>query len=167
VDADASHFGRQDEGLIDIAFVLLLLQGAMGFVSTLGVLALGLVTGAIVVLGLDVLLGLGTAGALFVMAPGIAGRRRWARRGAFVYEGLMLMGSIINLVLHLFTARAAPGLVPLLTGWLLPGLVIGLLMHPVARAAFNRRTYHVTPATVWVADHPVPAVVTASIRRTA
>jgi hypothetical protein len=150
--------------------VLLLLQGPMGLVSTLGVLALGLVTGAIVVLGLDVLLGLGTAGALFVMAAAIARRRRWARRSVLVYEGLVLAGSIINLALHLFTARAAPGLVPVLTGWLLPGLVIGLLMRPVARAAFSRRTLRMAPATVWVADHPVPALVTmphTAARRTA
>lgn len=157
MDTD-SPFERQDEGVIDIAFVLLLVQGAIGGVSTLGVLALGLVTGAIAVLGLDLLLGCVVAGALFLLAGGVAGRRRWARRGALVYESLVLVGSAINLVLHLFTARAVPGLMPLISGWLLPGVVLALLRQPVARAAFGRQWRPLAPATVWVADHPVPAV---------
>jgi hypothetical protein len=153
---------RADASGIDIAFVLLLMQGAFALVSALGVLAFVVLSGAVAVLGGSLILTAGTAVLALVLASGVARLKRWARTGVLLFEWLTMAGGGINFIVQFLQLQTLPGLVPLLTSLAIPMAVVALLMQPAVRAAFVRPPRQKKARTqraatlVWVADHPMP-----------
>ncbi|HEY8736139.1 MAG TPA: hypothetical protein VIO62_03745 [Candidatus Dormibacteraeota bacterium] len=108
--------------MLDIAEVLLVLQGSLLLVT-----ALGTVPFAVVEPGLRVAtpLTLALAVLTFVVARGIRRDRRWARRVALLLEGLVALGSAL---LWLLPVGAMRGPVPLLINLVLPAAVLAILL---------------------------------------
>lgn len=85
--------GAARGGAADVAYVLLLLQAALGVLATLGLLVL--MGGNPVYL----VAGLGGPLASMVLAGGVARRRRWALATVTVLEMLSLLAYHLNLLL--------------------------------------------------------------------
>ncbi|HLZ72121.1 MAG TPA: hypothetical protein VKV26_19620 [Dehalococcoidia bacterium] len=110
-----------DASRATLSFVLLLMQAAIGLLETLVTLAfagatpigaaVGLASAAIVTL-------------LVVIAAGVVRGWRWARIAATVFEGLLLLGAALRLLLRHGTSN---GLVWLLADVALPIALIDLL----------------------------------------
>jgi hypothetical protein len=145
----------------EITFVLLLVQAAIAMVSALGALILIVVAGgpAFAAIGL---LTVAWPVLLVLFAAGILRGRRWARRGALIYEGITLAAVFINMVLGLLPqVQIEMGLIGFLTTLCLPAAVIGLLVSPGAqpvparRSVPKRTTQTFAPvATAW---QPLPS----------
>ncbi len=139
MDASGKLVDGADRGATDIAFVLLLLQGAMGLVSALGLLAfLHSVGGAIALLP-----AFGVPLVLFGLAAGVSGYRRWARVAVIVFEGLVLLGATLRLFIG---GEIAINIVMLLTTVAIPFAVSALLLTSGARQAGGRRFSDTQPS---------------------
>lgn len=120
----------------DIAFVLLVLQSAFGFVSALGLIAFARFGAAGAGAGPAILISVGVPLAVLGLAAGVAGRHRWARIGTLIFEGLVLAGSLLRLV----AGRGSTlNLVTLLVTLVIPLTVGGLLLTHGVRGASGRR----------------------------
>jgi hypothetical protein len=115
---------RTDE-LIDLVSVLMLLQGAILLATTLESLvwALALPGGG----GLALLLTGGSAVAILVARARMRGERRRLRRAVYVVEGLIVATFAVGTVLSLVLAHAAMPVLAVLSQFVLPVTVIGLL----------------------------------------
>lgn len=119
----------------DVAIVLLVLQSAIGMLSVLGSIVIGAATGALPVLAGAIALGLFGPAAALVLAAGIGHRKRWARNGVVLFEGIVLLGELVRLLIG---RGVAVQLVPLLTACVLPVVVLRLTMSKPSRRAFSR-----------------------------
>ena len=124
-------FSQADEGQNAVLHVLLLMQGSMGLLSGAAMLLFmgGNPLALPIALGMPLL--------LFVIAAGVARRRRWARRGAFTIQILILLGFIVGFLLGLLAAiDYTVSVMSLVTNVALPIVAIGLLrMQGDAEAA--------------------------------
>lgn len=118
--------------MLDIAEVLLMIQGSLLLVTALGTLPFAIVEPGMRV---EAPLTLALAILTFVLARGVRRYRRWARRLTIVIEGLVLLGSLLLLVLPLGSML---GPVPLLTNLLLPASLLAILLSRSTRTAFRQ-----------------------------
>ena len=116
---------RHTDELLDVARVLLLLQGAVLVATTIEALFWSLVfPGAA---GTPFLMS--AAAAVLVLGAGARLRadRSWTRRMVYVVETVILVNLVIDLVLAVVVTGHVPPIVALLTRFVLPLAVIGLL----------------------------------------
>ncbi len=111
-------------GLIDIVWAIVLIQGGITILSLIEALVLNAFQGG-VLLPVVIITGAGAVLA-FVGARGLRRRRRWARRLTMVAESLVLVVGGINLGLAMILNQQA-GLMPVLTTILAPAVVLALL----------------------------------------
>jgi hypothetical protein len=122
-----------DPTVVDLARVLVLLQGAFAVLSTveLGVWA---IFGGIGTLAPSFALTAAAAVATLSLAAGLGRRARRSRRLVLWVEGAVLFAAAADLVLALLLAHRPLELVPMLTRVALPIAVIVLMRRPVAKA---------------------------------
>lgn len=106
---------------LEIASVLLKIQGTLFLIAGLTALPFGIVEPSMRLEGLMTIL---LAVALYVLSRGVRRNRRWAMRSTKIVELLSLLGSILLAILPIGAVR---GPVPLLTNILLPAAVILLI----------------------------------------
>ena len=125
------------DDLIDVASVLLLIQGAVAFVAMVEVGIVAAATGGLV-LPSCLLTALG-AGLTLALLIGI--RRRWrrARTVTVSLQVLWLVGATLDLLLAAFLARRGLELVPTLTRIVLPFALFRIMRKPQVREAFGAR----------------------------
>jgi hypothetical protein len=153
-EADMERQARQpDTDILDVAVVLLLLQGAIGLLTAIGLLVLVVATGALGMRGGSVLAPAVATVGRFIFAAALARRQRWGLVGAVALNGLTLAGGALTLIVHLKTGIA---LTTLLSNIVLPVLVMWLLLTPAARAA-TRRTAPTARASRISPDRAAPA----------
>ena len=111
-------------GLLDIVWAIVLIQGGITVLSLIEALVLNAFQGG-VLLPVVIITGAGAVLA-FVGARGLRRRRRWARRLTMVAESLVLVVGGINLGLAAILNQQA-GLMPVLTTILAPAVVLALL----------------------------------------
>jgi hypothetical protein len=114
----------------DVAAVLLLVQASLAVLSSLSVLvlALGGFPVPLTALGLVGLLALLHPVLLVLLSYGVARQRRWAKRVTRWFEGLTILGLLLNLGLNVFPeVQSESGLLVLLTNVVLPAAIIVLL----------------------------------------
>jgi hypothetical protein len=112
----------------EIASVLLVIQGTLFLIAGLAALPFGIVEPWMRLEGFLTLL---LAVTTYVLARGVRGQRRWARRPVMVFEVLSLVGSLL---LALLPIGAVRGPVPLLTNLALPAVIIILLSRRFRKA---------------------------------
>lgn len=125
-----------------LIFVLLLVQAAIGVLETLVTLAF--TGGSPIGVGLG-LLSASLVGVLVVVATGVVRGWRWARVAATVFEGLLLAGAALRLLVR---HGSLPGLVWLLSDVALPIAVIDLLwirIAPTVRPAVSAQQREPAP----------------------
>ncbi len=123
------------EDLLEVAGVLLLVQGAILVATTIEALVWGGVfTGAV---GVPVFMSGAAAALLLVARARLRADRRWTRRIVYGVEVVTLVFLVIDTVLAIALTRALPPVVTLLTQLVLPMSVIVLLRRS-ARASTAR-----------------------------
>lgn len=122
-------------GRLDVAAVLLVMQGAVGLLSVLGTLVIGLTGGSLPNLSRAILLGLLGPMAALTLAGGIGRLRRWARNGTVAFEVVVLLGGLLRLAVG---RGMAVQLVPLLVVAVLPAAILELVLSRPSRRAFAR-----------------------------
>lgn len=125
--------------VVDLARVLLLLQGAFAVLSAMEVGFFGLLTGAPALLMSSMAATGGMAFLILALAAGLGRRSRLARRLTLVIEAFILLGAAVDLGLSLALAHAFLDPVPTLTRLVIPVAVVVLLRKASARAAFPAR----------------------------
>jgi len=121
----ASTPSVEDESRLDVAHVLLLLQGAMGLLS--GGAMLIFMGGNPIALPLA----LGVPVLLFVLAAGVVRRWRWARRTAVIVQAIMLLAFVVSFLLGLLAQLDfSINLMTLITNVCVPVALIRLLRKP-------------------------------------
>ena len=121
---------QEDESRLEVAHVLLLLQGAMGLLS--GTAMLIFMGGNPIALPLA----LGVPLLLFVLAAGIVRRWRWARKTAVILQLIILLAFVASFLLGLLAQLDfSINLMTLITNVALPVALIRLLRRPKAAAA--------------------------------
>ena len=124
--------GRYDEDLLDLARVLLLVQGAILVATTIEALLWSFVFAGTA--GAPVWFS-GAAAVMILVARGrLRADRRRARRIVYAVETVILVSLAIDTVLAIVLAGALPPIVALLTQLILP-LSVVLLLRRSARAA--------------------------------
>jgi O-antigen/teichoic acid export membrane protein len=126
------HESARDNGALDVAAVLLVLQAGLGLVSAAGVLFLTIASGGAPLYVAALLVALVGPGLALLLARGLTRCRRWARNGAIAYEALILIGAAVR---FFFDREVALGLVVTLTSVVLPLAICGLVLSPGARRA--------------------------------
>jgi hypothetical protein len=120
---------QEDESRLEVAHVLLLLQGAMGLLS--GAAMLIFLGGNPIALPLA----LGGPLLLFVLAAGIGRRWRWARKTAVILQSIILLAFVASFLLGLLAQLDfSINLMTLITNVALPVALIRLLRRPKATA---------------------------------
>jgi hypothetical protein len=127
---------RPAEDLIEVARVLLLVQGAILVATTIEALVWSFAFGGAA--GMPLLLSGATAAAIFVARARVRPDRRRTRRVVYAVEGVILAILAIDTALAIALTGAYPPPMALLTRLLLPLSVVLLL----------RRSAHPSPATV-------------------
>jgi hypothetical protein len=122
---------------IDVAFVLLVLQAAFGFVAALGMFVLAAATHSLGLFGGALLFAVAVPSALLLCAFGVARLHRWAWYCVLGFEAIELLGALFRLLLRAYSTTS---LVGLLANLVVPALIAGLLLTPSARRAIGRRT---------------------------
>ncbi len=122
-------------GLVDIARVLVLLQGAFLSMTTLEVLLWALF--GVPSVGPSLLVTGAFALGILLLAAGLGRRVRVARRAAIVVEALVLLWAAVDLALAVLMAHRWLGLVATITRIGMPVAVIVLLRRPSSRLAFR------------------------------
>lgn len=113
---------QTNEGQTAVLHVVLLMQASMGLLS--GAAMLLFMGGN----PLAIPIALGVPLLLFVLAAGVARRRRWARRGAYTIEVLILLGFLVGFLLGLLAAiDFTITVMTLVTNLAVPIVAIGLL----------------------------------------
>jgi hypothetical protein len=130
---------RHTDELLDVARVLLLLQGAVLVATTIEALIWSLVfPGAA---GTPFLMSAAAALLVLVASARLRADRSWTRGSVYVVETVILVNLVIDLALAVVVTGHVPPLVALLTRFVLPLSVIGLLRQSaratVARAAVS------------------------------
>jgi len=116
---------RRTDDLLDIACVLLLLQGAVLVATTIEALIWSLIfPGAA---GTPFLVSAAVAVLVLVAGARLRADRSWMRRILYVVETVILVNLIIDLALAVVVTGHVPPIVALLTRFVLPLAVIGLL----------------------------------------
>lgn len=128
---------RPTDELLDVARVLLLVQGAVLVATTIEALFWTLVfPGAA---GTPFLMSAAAAVLVLVAGRRLRADRPWTRRTAYVIETVILVNLVIDLALAVVITGAVPPIVALLTRFVLPLCVIALLRQStratVARVA--------------------------------
>ena len=117
--------GRHTDELLDVARVLLLLQGAVLLATTVEALIWTLVfPGAA---GTPFLMSIAAAVLILVASARVRVDRSWTRRIVYGVEMVILVNLVIDLVLAVVVTGAVPPIVALLTRFVLPLSVIALL----------------------------------------
>ena len=116
--------GRSDE-LLDVARVLLLLQGAVLLATTVEALIWGFAFAGGG--GVPFVMGGVAAAVIFVARARLRPDRRWSRRLVYGVEGFTLATLAIDTVLAIALTGALPPAVAILTRLVLPVSVIALL----------------------------------------
>ena len=124
--------GRYDEDLLDVARVLLLVQGAILVATTIEALLWSFVFAGAA--GAPVWFSGAAAAATLVARARLRSDRRRTRRIVYAVEILILVSFAIDTALAIVLAGALPPLVALLTQLVLP-LSVVLLLRRSARAA--------------------------------
>jgi O-antigen/teichoic acid export membrane protein len=148
--AAIANEGARDNGALDVAAVLLVLQAGLGLVSAAGVLFLTIASGGAPLYAAALLVALVGPGLALLLARGMTRCRRWARNGVIAYEALILIGAGVR---FFFDRDVALGLVVTLTSVVLPLAVCGLVLSPGARRAIAvRRRRRIKPDVIPVAQ---------------
>jgi len=122
---------RRTDELLDVARVLLLVQGAVLFATTVEALFWSLVfPGAA---GAPFLMSAVAAVSVLVSGARLRAGRSWTRRVVYVVETVILVNLVIDLALAVAITGHVPPIVALLTRFVLPLSVIALLRQ-TARA---------------------------------
>ncbi|HEY9326018.1 MAG TPA: hypothetical protein VIS26_05560 [Candidatus Limnocylindria bacterium] len=116
---------RHTDELLDVARVLLLVQGAVLFATTIEALIWSLIfPGAA---GTPFLMSAVAAVLVLVAGARLRADRSWMRRILYVVETVILVNLVIDLALAVVITGHVPPIVALLTRFVLPLAVIGLL----------------------------------------
>src|SRR6267378_1630661 len=101
-DSDRSRLQAGTGSAADVAAVLLLVQASLAVLSSLSVLVLGLggFPVPLTALGLVGLLAMLHPVLLVLLAYGVARDWRWANRVTLWFEGLTILGLVLNLALN-------------------------------------------------------------------
>ena len=122
---------RSADDLLDLARVLLLLQGSILIATTIEALIWGVIFpgagGAVLMSGVSAVV-------ILVARARLRADRRWARRLVYVVEGLSLAAVAVDIALAIALTHAFPPVVALLTQLVLPISVVTVLRRS-ARAA--------------------------------
>jgi hypothetical protein len=129
---------RSAADLLDVARVLLLVQGSILIATTIEALIWSFAFGGAA--GTPVAISGAAAAAILVARARLRGDRRWPRRLVFIVEGVILATLALDTVLAIALTGALPPAVALLTRLLLPISVMVLL-----RRASDARP---TPASI-------------------
>ena len=133
---------RQAEDLLEVARVLLLVQGAILFATTIEALVWGGVFAGVA--GVPVFTSGAAAVLLLVARVRLRADRRWTRRIVYGVEVVTLVFLAIDTVLAVALTRALPPVVTLLTQLVLPMSVIVLLRRSAPQrttaSAFTKST---------------------------
>lgn len=125
------------ETLVDVAHLLIFVQGAIAVTMVLEAAVGGLLAGpaaALVVIPTVV-----TAVLILSSARGVARRSKRARRIVILVEVFIVLMATIDLLLAVLLARRSLELVPILTRFVLPITVIRLLRRPASRVEFGMK----------------------------
>lgn len=128
--------GRNAADTLDIAFVLLVLQAAFGFVAAFGMFVLAAATGSLGPAGGALLFAVAVPSAVLLCAFGVARLHRWAWFCVLGFEAIELLGAVFRLLLRAYSATS---LVGVLANLVVPALVAGLLLTPSACRAIAGR----------------------------
>lgn len=137
---------RSADDLLEVARVLLLLQGAILVATTIEALVWGTAFGGSV--GPSFLLSAAITVAALAGRARLRSGRRWTRRLLYGVEGLVLATLAIDTALAVAFTQALPPLVALLTRGILPVSVIALLRRS-ARVAHRPCPSIAMPALEW------------------
>ena len=129
--------GRPADEMIDMAVVLLRVQGIISTIATVEVGLVAAATGGILVPG--VILTASGAALSFMAARGLRHRSRRARRLAVAIQVLWLIAATIDLALALALAQRGLEIVPTLTRIVLPIAIFRILRRPQVRRVFGVR----------------------------
>ena len=122
---------RPADDLLEVAKVLLLLQGALLVATTIEALVWAVFfPGAN---GSPALMSGATAVAILFARIRVRPDRRWSRRLVYFVEGVILLTAAIDLAIGLALSHALPPMVSLLTQIALPIAVIALLRRAAAQ----------------------------------
>jgi hypothetical protein len=123
---------RPADDLLDVARVLLLLQGAILVATTLEALIWGLIFpgggGAALMSGVSAVV-------ILVARLRLRADRRWSRRLIYLVEGSTVALFAVDMVLAIALTRALPPLVALITQLVLPISVVTLLRRSARATA--------------------------------
>jgi len=125
---------EQTTTLVDVAWVLVLIQASIAVVSLVEVLVVG-ATGS--PLGPIILINLALAVGLLMLTRGVGRRSRRARKALLWIEVIVIVLAVIDLLLSLLLAHRPLELVPVMTRLALPFAVFRLLRKPASRAEFG------------------------------
>lgn len=122
---------RPADDLLEVAKVLLLLQGALLVATTIEALVWAIFfPGAN---GSPALMSGATAVAILFARIRVRPDRRWSRRIVYIVEGVILLTAAIDLAIGLALAHSLPPMVTLLTQIALPIAVVALLRRSSAQ----------------------------------
>ena len=126
------------DGLLDVVRVRLLVQGAILVVTTIEALIFGAAFAGAA--GPSLYLSAASAATLLFARVRLRADRRWIRRLVYVVEGVILITLALDAALAILITGAVPPLVALLTGFVLPLAVIGLLRRSSRPSATDQST---------------------------
>jgi hypothetical protein len=116
---------RPADDLLEIARVLLLVQGSILLATTVEALIWGMAFAAAA--GPSFVLSAAAASALLVARARLRADRRWSRRVVYVVEGVILITLAVDTGLAALITHASPPAVAILTRLLIPAAVVALL----------------------------------------
>lgn len=128
---------RPADELIEVARILVFVQGMVALVAAFEVGVVAAATGGLL-LPAFLLTALGAIATL-ALASGIRRRRRRARTAVVTIQVFWLIGAGIDLLLAVFLARRGLEIVPLLTRIVLPIALFRILRRPHVRAVFGAK----------------------------
>ncbi|MEK6208194.1 MAG: hypothetical protein AABM32_11185 [Chloroflexota bacterium] len=120
---------RRSDDLLEVARVLLLLQGAILLATTIEALIWGIAFAG--GSGLPFLMSGGAAAVILVARARLRADRRWTRRLVYGLEGFTLATFAIDTILAIALTGALPPIVAILTRLVPPITVIALLRRSV------------------------------------
>lgn len=136
---------RPADDLLEVARVLLLLQGSILVATTIEALVWRATFGAA---GGAVLLSGTAAAAILVARINLQAERRWPRWLIYFIEGATLALFAVDMALALALTHALPPIVALLTQFVLPISVITLLRRSVRASSVSFSPRHVSALEV-------------------
>ncbi len=135
---------RPADDLLDVARVLLLLQGAILVATTIEALIWGAIFGAG---GAAPISGI-AAITILVARIRLRSDRRWPRRAIYLVEGLTVAFCTVDVALALALAHALPPVVALVTQLALPLWVVTVLRRSIRAASGSFPSQHVSALEV-------------------